>query len=112
MPEITFLRFCPSCGKRFHVRVVGKELVGQEIQEGQTVEFHGGRGLGGSVKRVVAGQSGVSIVAPGVKVSPAVVDTETYRYEYKCDHCGHEWAETKVLTDEVAGGEDSGYTGD
>ena len=82
--ETEFFRFCPGCGRRFHVKVEGKQLVHMERQERR-------RQLGGTGGRV--GSRGAYVSGPGV---PVVVDVEEFQYNYKCTHCGHEWSDKRV----------------
>jgi hypothetical protein len=81
MSEIkTFFRTCPSCGRRFEIRLVNKKLVGTE-----------------RIKEEMPVNDGY-LVWPGSSVlvgetEPAVIDVEEFQYAYKCKHCGHEWLE-------------------
>jgi DNA-directed RNA polymerase subunit RPC12/RpoP len=78
-----FVRHCPVCGRRFHIKLVSKNLV-DERQE------------------VVPLRQGIMNLSPrAVPVVlqqdiPITIDVEDFRYSYKCKHCGHEWSETRV----------------
>lgn len=92
----TFFRHCPSCGRRFEVRLVRKKSVGEEdIPE---------------TLRKAAG--GYINPAPALMTEdkPVVVDIEEFQYTYRCQHCGHEWTEAHETerTFDVP----KGYTGD
>lgn len=91
MSEVSaFFRFCPACGKRFHIRVIGKELT-KESEE-RVVERTRER-LGG---RWGPGSPGWSLDPLVVEADvPAVVKVEDFRYTYKCAHCGHVWSEVR-----------------
>jgi NAD-dependent SIR2 family protein deacetylase len=72
---LEFFRFCPGCGRRFHVKLEGKKLVYVEREEG----LEPSAGLYDRSRRV-----------------PVIVDVEGFLYRYKCTHCGHEWSEKHV----------------
>jgi len=97
VPELrTFFRHCPSCGRRFEIRLVGKEEV-------DTSE-HGENPLR------VAG-----VPEPTLRPllledrSPVTVEMEEFQYTYRCKHCGHEWTEAHEKTE---GRKPGSYTGD
>ncbi|MGD0319757.1 MAG: hypothetical protein ABSB56_08680 [Nitrososphaerales archaeon] len=89
-----FLRICPSCGKRFHVKLVGEKLVGVDIGERTTETLGMAYRVGGIANS-----------------SQSTVEDDAYRYSYKCSGCGHEWSEKSNKTHEM-GGSPSDYTGD
>jgi len=93
----TFFRHCPSCGRRFEIRLVRKEQVdSEEITE--------------DLKRSVPS---ASIRPSGIILSqdaPSIVDVEDFQYTYKCKHCGHEWSEVQKTESTFAA--PTGYTGD
>jgi hypothetical protein len=80
-----FFRFCPGCGRRFHIKLESKTLVHLERQERQ-------RQLG-RTGGPVGSRGGYVYVHEGV---PVVVDVEEFQYNYKCEHCGHEWSDKHV----------------
>ena len=106
----TLLRSCPSCGKRLHVKLVGKKLLGQENLEGELPDLHGRRGLASTDRMISPSARNAGLVGP--QTDTVVVDSETYAYAYKCEYCGHEWTENRVEGGNAASGETKGYTGD
>jgi hypothetical protein len=79
----TLFRSCPSCGKRFEIRLIGKKLVKSEtIKENVPVSHDYFGGYDGSF--LLVGET-----------EPVIVDVEEFEYKYKCKHCGHEWTEEK-----------------
>jgi DNA-directed RNA polymerase subunit RPC12/RpoP len=93
----TFFRHCPSCGRRFEIRLVKKEQVDSEaITEG--------------LKRSSPSTSiGLSSI-PLSQDAPSIVDIEDFQYTYRCKHCGHEWSEVNRTESTFAAPD--GYTGD
>jgi uncharacterized Zn finger protein len=92
----TFFRHCPSCGRRFEVRLVRKELV-DEKDIPQTVK----RAAGPYINPVPALMT---------EDEPVVVDIEEFQYTYRCKHCGHGWTEAHETEREFDA--PKGYTGD
>jgi hypothetical protein len=87
MSEVrTFLRFCPACGRRFHIKLVGKKLLDERMEQTE-------------VKRDVGAIAGMSsrymMTTPTVVEEnvPVTIDVEEFQYSYKCKHCGHVWTE-------------------
>ena len=79
----TLFRACPSCGKRFEVRLLDKKLVKSEtIKENVPVSHDYFGGYDGSF--LLVGET-----------EPVIVDVEEFEYKYKCKHWGHEWTEEK-----------------
>ena len=79
MSEITtFFRHCPSCGRRFEIRLVGKKLV-DEKQVTQRQFYH----------------YNVPYYNELVETVPLTIDIKEFQYAYKCRHCGHQWAEIR-----------------
>lgn len=76
-----FFRHCPGCGKKFHIKLVDKTLVDEYETSSE------GPLVGGGIVR-----GGVAIVREG----PISFDVKEFRYAYKCEHCGHEWSETRL----------------
>jgi predicted RNA-binding Zn-ribbon protein involved in translation (DUF1610 family) len=94
MSEIwNFFRYCPSCGRRFHIRLVGKKLVGVERNQKNVEE---GAPL---VPRasLAYGRSSPLVLEQDV---PVTVDIKKFQYSYKCKHCGHAWSEMRTKTSE------------
>ena len=88
MSEVrTFFRFCPACGKRFHIKLLGKKLEEERTEKTEvrrdTGVFRTGTGYG-------------MFATPPVIVEekvPLTIRLEDFRYSYKCKHCGHVWTE-------------------
>jgi DNA-directed RNA polymerase subunit RPC12/RpoP len=87
-----FFRICPSCGRRFHIKLVTKKLVDNRKEEGV-------------IKQNVAFQSASAAVGFGrmtmfpivvTESVPVTVDIEDFQFSYKCGHCGHVWSEMRV----------------
>jgi len=86
MSEVkVFFRHCPSCGRRFHIRLENKRLVKLEREQ----EEISGRGMPASS----LSSPMPLVVEEGV---PITVDIEEFQYTYKCKHCGHEWSEKHI----------------
>jgi len=105
VPDIkTIFRHCPSCGRRFEIRLVGKKLI-----DSKSIEEKGGRRLvpvgGGAV--FGAAVPVVTVVQEGM---PSIVEVEDFQYSYKCKHCGHQWSEVREKVRKAD--EPEGYTGD
>jgi len=79
----TFFRRCPSCGRRFEIRLVSKKLAGREEVESHVEQF-----------------TPASVVAPVVLESnvPVLVEVDDFSYTYRCKHCGHQWSEDRFKT--------------
>lgn len=100
MSEVdAFFRFCPGCGKRFHIKLVSKKLVDskRETFEQKRAVVMGRMPL--QLGPRAGGFLGNStILEEGV---PVTVDVEDFQYSYKCKHCGHEWTENRVERQKV-----------
>jgi DNA-directed RNA polymerase subunit RPC12/RpoP len=83
----TFFRFCPECGRRFHIKIVDKKLV--DVKR-EVVEVRRSAAMmpitGNPASFPVMLQEG----------EPIVIDIEEFQYVYKCGHCGHEWTEKHI----------------
>ena len=68
-----FFRHCPGCGRRFHIKLESKKLVGGHvyISPSDTASRSGG--------------------------GPVIIDIDEFQYNYKCKICGHEWSEKRVV---------------
>jgi DNA-directed RNA polymerase subunit RPC12/RpoP len=89
MSEIrAFVRSCPACGHRFHIRIVGKK----EVQD-QRLRSEGKSS--GMVMSESAGAPPQELWMPVVveEGKPIEVELKDFAYTYKCKHCGHEWME-------------------
>jgi DNA-directed RNA polymerase subunit RPC12/RpoP len=69
--RLSFLKECPECKHRFHVKLEEKAMTGTE-RVSNPVYFRGGTR---------------SYVTTNIK---------DYRFTYKCERCGHEWSETGI----------------
>jgi DNA-directed RNA polymerase subunit RPC12/RpoP len=93
MSEIrAFFRFCPSCGRRFHIRLVAKNLVDQRREKVN---------LGRTISLTPMGRYPLPGGAPTIvqEGEPITIDIEEFQYVYKCSHCGHIWSEEHVRED-------------
>lgn len=90
MSEIrTFFRFCPECGRRFHIKLVSKQLVGDEKERVETQAPH----------NQIRGGGNFGYIAPITELSETiitVIETQRFQYAYRCKHCGHTWIETRM----------------
>jgi len=80
----TFFRRCPSCGRRFEIRLVSKKLIGSQQVESKMEEIT------------------PTLAFPPVMVEsdiPLVVEVDDFGYTYRCKHCGHQWSENRFKTD-------------
>jgi C4-type Zn-finger protein len=77
-----FFRTCPSCGRRFQIRLVSKKLVGERKDVEQMTQ--------GMVQPVAAASFTPIVVEESV---PLTIDVEDFQYSYRCKHCGHQWTE-------------------
>jgi len=81
-----FFRHCPGCGRRFHIKLVNKQLVREDVEKRQTegvMSMSDATPLRGAMMPYVTLQEG----------PPVLVDRREFQYSYKCGHCGHEWSE-------------------
>ena len=83
----TFFRHCPSCARRFEIRLVSKKPVGSGIFVDKESSLQ--VAPPDSTDRSAAMQA---VVEEG---KPFVVGVEDFQYAYKCKHCGHEWSEIR-----------------
>jgi DNA-directed RNA polymerase subunit RPC12/RpoP len=86
MSEIrVFFRHCPSCGRRFHIKLIEKKDVASETMTEKMTPLE------------TEMQSGLihpnPWVLPLTEGEPVIVDIEKFQYTYKCTHCGHQWSE-------------------
>ena len=101
----TFFRHCPSCGRRFEIRLVRKEEVASQAMEEAMPDV-------GVKAPVIAAAASERIGGRLVLQddAPSIVDVDEFQYTYRCRHCGHEWSE--VRTQERVAKAPKGYTGD
>jgi hypothetical protein len=86
-----FFRFCPGCGRRFHIKLESKQLVSVDRQVRRktdtfTVGARPGYGPRGTYPILTTILS---------EDKPIIVDVEEFQYTYKCKHCGHEWSDKR-----------------
>ncbi len=89
-----FFRHCPSCGRRFEIRLLSKGPVALETE---TVAADAGEDrVGASTPpRVMDTQSPPSYHLLSHDSSPLTVLEEEFLYSYMCKHCGHTWSEER-----------------
>jgi len=86
-----FFRHCPSCGRRFHIKLVRKEEVAEEPLTEHLTPAEEEMGYG-----FIHGNPWMTQLAEG---PPIYVDIEEFDYTYKCTHCGHQWSEVHTEQD-------------
>ena len=96
MSEVrAFFRYCPSCGRRFHIKLVGKALIELDRQSVERKTVVSGANALTGVSR--SSSSFGAPQAPVLTVSTAmIIDIEKFSYSYRCGHCGHAWSETRT----------------
>jgi DNA-directed RNA polymerase subunit RPC12/RpoP len=86
MSEIKeFFRHCPSCGRRFHIKLVSKEEIGEKKVTEYVAPEQVGTGL------IYASEKETPLEGD----APIYVDVKEFQYTYKCTHCGHQWSEVR-----------------
>ena len=82
MSELTtFFRHCPSCGRRFEIRLVGKKLVDEKrVAENAPFSTFSQRS---------------PVYNDLLESVPLVVDVKEFQYAYRCKQCGHQWTEVR-----------------
>jgi predicted RNA-binding Zn-ribbon protein involved in translation (DUF1610 family) len=86
-----FFRHCPSCGRRFEIRLESKKLLNEDRVTTMVspTEANVRTGL---IAGPATGTSAPLMVGTDV---PITIDIESFQYTYKCKHCGHEWSEVR-----------------
>lgn len=102
----TFFRHCPSCGRRFEIRLVKKERVASEELDEKLERPEDPIVVRGMTPIIPTGPA-PTILSNDV---PSIVDIEDFQYTYKCKHCAHEWSEVHEKEQTYRAPE--GYTGD
>ena len=90
MSEIkTFFRFCPECGRRFHIKLVSKNLINVEREKEEVAR---------TITQPPASPYPFPTAVPVIvqEGEPITIDVEEFQYVYRCGHCGHEWTEKHV----------------
>jgi len=102
MSEVeTFFRFCPSCGKRFHIKLISKKLVDSKRETSEETQVV----MGGDPNPMnyplnYGYRAGMNPLMVEENI-PVTVNVEDFQYSYKCKHCGHEWTENRVESKKV-----------
>jgi hypothetical protein len=86
-----FFRFCPGCGKRFHIKLVSKKLI-DDRREVTEVK----RGMMSPMPIAYGGSMSMMPLVVEENV-PITVETEEFQFTYKCKHCGHQWTENRTI---------------
>jgi DNA-directed RNA polymerase subunit RPC12/RpoP len=102
----TFFRHCPSCGRRFEIRLVKKEAVDSEELNARLPRPVNPL-MARAVTPALPTRSAPTLLSNEV---PSIVDIEEFQYTYRCKHCGHEWSEVHEKEESYSAPE--GYTGD
>jgi DNA-directed RNA polymerase subunit RPC12/RpoP len=88
-----FFRFCPECGRRFHIKLESKKLMKldrETIRRPRAVHMGASTGRGGPYS---GHYQPATMVYEG---EPMTIDIEEFQHNYKCKHCGHEWSEKHI----------------
>jgi len=102
----TFFRHCPSCRRRFEIRLVSKNI-------GESERFEEKDRLTKPATTVSGWPPISSLTMPPSIVEesiPLTVDESVFQYMYRCKHCGHQWLEFREVGKVVP--QPKGYTGD
>jgi DNA-directed RNA polymerase subunit M/transcription elongation factor TFIIS len=89
-----FFRFCPECGRRFHIKLVSKKRLRLDRVSIRTTRAYkmGGGGISAGISKTsIPPEPTVVVEGP-----PMIIDVEEFQYVYKCKHCGHEWSEKRI----------------
>ena len=93
MSEVrSFFRFCPSCGRRFQIKLVSKKLVSERTE---ATEMKKASVQPTGLSWPPSPHSTPSFVVVEENV-PMTIDIGEFQYTYKCKHCGHVWSETRT----------------
>jgi len=84
-----FFRICPACGRRFHIKLTSRKLIGErkEVEEIKRTT------LSPSPQGYSMGRMSPIVVEDTI---PITIEVEDFQYSYKCKHCGHEWSEMRT----------------
>jgi DNA-directed RNA polymerase subunit RPC12/RpoP len=95
MPKLgTLLRRCPSCGHRFHVKLVSEGLLSDKKTEEPISRDEPLRiGTGGYQGGIPRGRG----YTPTMVHEEGTLTTDIKEFEdsYKCGRCGHQWSEKR-----------------
>ncbi len=83
LANMDFLRKCPSCGRRFGVRLLGKKLVDEQSEtETETMDI-----------LIPAKRGG----GPTTSIPERITyTTDKFELSYQCSKCGHAWTEKSM----------------
>jgi len=87
----TFFRHCPSCGRRFEIKLEGRNLVGEtkstypNVRKPHLIYPVQRGGCGGPFDMTVELDEKVQVT----------VERKKFHYSYRCKHCGHLWTEER-----------------
>jgi hypothetical protein len=88
---VTFFRHCPSCGRRFEIRLVGRSLVSTEKETYPTTRS--ADYINPAQRSGIDGPSWLFVeLEEKVLVT---VERKGFQYACRCKHCGHRWAEER-----------------
>jgi hypothetical protein len=90
---LEFFRQCPSCGRRFSVKVEWKELL--ESQEDTTRVVH-------DISTFPIGPMGKVTTSIATVADKVPIERETFRITYVCGHCKHGWSEEVGVVKKIA----------
>ncbi len=84
----TLFRKCPSCGRRFEVRLADRKYLEEKkgVKENWAVPVS--VNVPGDQDRVFWRS-----FVPVAEEIPSLVDEKEFQYAYHCKHCGHKWIE-------------------
>jgi predicted RNA-binding Zn-ribbon protein involved in translation (DUF1610 family) len=85
----TYFRYCPQCGKRFHIRLVSKKEVSSHEETIEETHYW----ARGTFSPTGTHSAGPAVLEESI---PHTIEIEDFQYSYKCKHCGHEWTESHV----------------
>jgi hypothetical protein len=98
----TLVRTCPSCGHRFHVKLVDEKLLSDRAtaepvqKDGMMMNTGASAGVWGYPKGKVWS------LFPGGEQEEGTFATRRKEFEdsFKCVHCGHQWSERREVETE------------
>ena len=111
MPELgTFFRHCPSCGRRFEIKVMEEAELSDDKGYSKTKEI-----LTPQELTLRVGSGGPRVTMLKAKTTFArnlntIWWTKESRVTFQCKHCGHEWTEEKFEPKRAVASRD--YTSD
>ena len=109
----TFFRHCPSCGRRYEIRLVSKKEISDESETWKIKERVLPQSVRARAKESIMtldADLGVPESSPRILEVPEIGETKEFRFNYRCKSCGHEWSEERFKTTERPASPD--YEGD